>query len=510
MEREIADRIPSPLLERIAGYVSTIPDPFLACERVNEMLEGSGRGKSTPTFCVDYTNRCTPLRDALSDATNVFAYRDIVCEPDNLWSPNAWMPMFHDVLSDEEKAAVFRSLEREELPVDALLTVATPAPFGKSGETVFDPDIRKAFEIPRDRLPPDLLKALEISPSSELTNAEIAMKPAGSTWRYQLYKLHMYGPGGKFEDHVDTLHAADHVATVVLALPSTHVGGLLRVRHNGEAVEFDFSKKPRLNKYRRKFLRYGVFFTDCTHSVQEVTSGWRVVIQYDVYETRASDDVDREIDGTDSEDDKLEVERVYRYFPQDESRATKPLPSRLMKNRDQSELIRAISEYMAAIPSSKGVAFFLRHRYSLPSLNLNVLKGADRVIYDALSTRPDWSLAIQGVLVYTLQRGEEEENEDGYDPRSIDVRAVSLQDFLPLPEEYVSTEDYASSVSSADSEEAKNQGEADDVHLIVDDRNGATVVREDWEQLNGNDAGDHNLTYFVACMIVRSITGQKQ
>ncbi len=41
------------------------------------------------------------------------------------------------------------------------------------------------------------------------------MKPVSKNWDNQLQKIHTYGSGGKFEDHVDSIHANKQVATVV-------------------------------------------------------------------------------------------------------------------------------------------------------------------------------------------------------------------------------------------------------------------------------------------------------
>jgi hypothetical protein len=58
------------------------------------------------------------------------------------------MPLSQDALTQEEQQAAAETLAKKELPIDALL-VASPASFGKDGETIFDLEVRKAFEIPR-------------------------------------------------------------------------------------------------------------------------------------------------------------------------------------------------------------------------------------------------------------------------------------------------------------------------------------------------------------------------
>ncbi len=59
----------------------------------------------------------------------------------------------------------------------------------------------------------------------------------------------------------------------------------------------------------------------------------------------------------------------------------KSVDSRQIKDKEQTELMDAVSQYIWGIPPTDGVALFLRHRYSLPAWNdALVLKGADRAI----------------------------------------------------------------------------------------------------------------------------------
>jgi hypothetical protein len=509
-----------------------VQDPFLIYRLVDDIVTYPC-GNDDIQFVVDNSKRCARVQEALSDASNVFSYEGTIQEPRGLWEPNKWMPLFHGALSEEEQEKVSKSLEQKELPIDALLKVASPAPFGRDGKAIFDPEVRKAFEIPRSRLPSDLLKVLDLNSSwRNMYETEVAMKPASKKWIYQLYKIHLYGPGGKFEDHVDTLHQNNHVATVVLSLPSEHVGGILRVRHHGETMEFDSAKGPIQDKYGSgRSLRYGAFFTDCTHSVQEVVSGWRVVVQYDVYEEVDDAEIVNEDDKADNVENQGDDEEIdsanYNHDTIElvvdclEDCHTWVGTSKI-HNKEQTPLIQAVLQYMTTIPPTHGVAFFLRHQYSLPALNEVVLKGADRVIFDAFSKRGDLSISIQGVLVYVETRYLEQV--------SVYVAAVSLEDFLPT------VEDDEEEGNDENEDEKKGKDEDDDedndedndqrstdspdsisaatgkdeaseksrvVHLIVDEKNGATRIHDCGQ--TGNEPADGYTSYFVACMIIRPI-----
>ncbi len=477
------------MLGHITSYLPKAPDPFLTHDLVERMVSYPRRGNEDINFVVDDSKQCQRVKAALSDASNVFACEGTMEEPHGLWEPAKWMPLFNSALSKNEQEAVKKRLKQKQVPIDALLKVATPAPFGRDGVAVFDPEFRKAFEIPRSQLPSDLLQVLDLNARRGTMNvAETAMKPVSKKWNYHLYKIHMYGPGGKFEDHVDTLHKSNHVATVVLSLPSEHVGGTLRVRHHGEAIEFNSAKGSIKNAYGNGTrFRYGAFFTDCTHSVQEVTSGWRVVVQYDVYEEDGDDNQgdDEEIDGED--DNQVSVEHVASCLESNRS-----VGSSNIHNKEQTELVQAVLQYLTKIPPTDGVAFFLRHRYSLPALDEEVLKGADRTIYDTFSKREDLAITIQGVLVYIGTKDMEQD--------SVDVTAVSMKDFMP------SDSGTKKSVVTGGNKK-KRKIEKSTVHLIVDRNNGAMCVHETGE--TGNEPADGYTSYFVACVIIRPVENRK-
>jgi hypothetical protein len=202
--------------------------------------------------------------------------------------------------------------------------------------------------------------------------------------------------------------------------------------------------------------------------VQEVISGWRVVVQYDVYE-----EVDEKTGYTNVEQVDVCLD------------LGKSIDTSVIHDKDLTELMQAVSQYMAKIPPEDGVAFFLRHRYSLPALNEVVLKGADRTIYDAFSKRPDLSVSVQGLLAYI-----ETEEEKSV---SVEVKAVSMKDFS-------GADDQKEVANPAYDKERMVEGR---VHLIVDEKHGAVRVHQTGGYM-GNEASDDYTSYYVACMIIRS------
>jgi hypothetical protein len=463
---------------------------------------------------------------ALSDASIMFAYEGTMEEPDDLWEPTNWMPLFHNALSEEEQQAVTKSLKQHELPIDALLKVATSAPFDGDGEAVFDTKFCNAFEIPESQLPEALLEVLDFDSDSvwAMEQLKMAMKPSSKKWTSRLHSIKMYGPGVKFGDHVDALHQSNHVATVVLSLPAKHVGGILRIQHLGEAMEFNSAKRPKKDMYYgTTHFRYGAFLTHCSQAMKEVISGWRVVVQYDVYEDGGADhnqDEDYNIEDEESDrNEKYKARLLDSHFGENKFSVGM---SNILKN-NQTELVQAVSQYMAKMPpTQQGVAFLLRHRYFLSALDeVRVLKGVDRMIYDAFSKREDLSISIRGLLVYV-------KNWD-YNPVSYKVTSISMNDLLPklsasydvFDDELFDDDDNLPSTHRCMATEANTEkreiatSEKCTVRLIVDEKNGSMLVYSPDECLHGCDCwgewvsgedppSGHN-TYYVSCMIIRSL-----
>ena len=252
------------------------------------------------------------------------------------------------------------------VPVHALMNIATPAPFGKGSETVFDSNVRKAFEIPADRIPAELFPHDYPEEDKIRDEIESAMKPEGAKWTYKLYKMHLYGPGGKFHPHVDTLHDSNHVATLVVALAVEHEGGSLVIKHLNKSSTYNLSNS------NPKEATYCAFFTDCEHEVEEVVSGWRVVTQYNIYEEKT-----KSSKKTKSLDDLVSM-WSWQSGPAQ--------PSSMSYEGDFPQAEKALLEYLAAHDNGDRVAILCHHLYSLPALQAGMLKGADSFLFKMFSS----------------------------------------------------------------------------------------------------------------------------
>ncbi|EFX02814.1 hypothetical protein CMQ_2743 [Grosmannia clavigera kw1407] len=182
--------------------------------------------------------------------------------------------------------AVTAGLGAEQLA--ALLRDCQPATFGRAGEDVFDEDYRKASKLDVSAFSSSLCPyglgivdtvAEMLMPSDYMAGGSRGVKA-------ELYKLNVYsGPSGHFKAHVDTPRSEQQFGSLVLCLPTVHVGGALVVRHSGQTIRHDWDIGTGLNggDAGPPALQWAAFYSDCEHEVLEVTAGHRVTLTYNLY-----------------------------------------------------------------------------------------------------------------------------------------------------------------------------------------------------------------------------------
>ncbi|KAB5542402.1 hypothetical protein GE09DRAFT_1244641 [Coniochaeta sp. 2T2.1] len=155
-----------------------------------------------------------------------------------------------------------------------LLSAAAPASFGRGGEnfsSTFNP-----YELGI------------IDTIAQLLLPSIIDSRAYRSVRAELYKLNIYSsPSGKFLPHVDTPRSPNQFGSLVVCLPLVHEGGQLIVRHKGRDFTFDFSTAA--GDADPASIRWAAFYSDCEHEVNEVTSGHRVTLTYNLYAVRGNE-----------------------------------------------------------------------------------------------------------------------------------------------------------------------------------------------------------------------------
>ncbi|KAL8873488.1 MAG: hypothetical protein Q9174_001062 [Haloplaca sp. 1 TL-2023] len=176
--------------------------------------------------------------------------------------------------------------EQYDTQFDKLLKRCQVATFGLDGEDVLNEEYRKARKLdptvfctnfhPHDQ---GILDSIQqgLLPSTVRGGLELAVGPQGI--RAELYKLNIYsGPSGKFRPHVDTPRGPTQFGSLVVCLPTHHEGGILRVKHRDQTIDFDWATKS-----DQQVIQWAAFYGDCEHEVLEVTAGHRITFSYNLY-----------------------------------------------------------------------------------------------------------------------------------------------------------------------------------------------------------------------------------
>lgn len=146
----------------------------------------------------------------------------------------------------------------------------------------------------------------------------------------------LYGPGQFFEKHQDSEKLANMAATLVIVLPSPHIGGDLIIEHGQKQHTF---ASENVDANTAKCI---AFYADCQHQVAKIKQGYRVVLTYNL---------------------TLESKEVFQ--------TTKANP----------KLKEAMQDYfgVAHEHEPQKLIYCLDHSYSEHSLRWNMLKGTDRI-----------------------------------------------------------------------------------------------------------------------------------
>ncbi|PIB02520.1 hypothetical protein CB0940_00316 [Cercospora beticola] len=225
------------------------------------------------------------------------------------------------------------TLPVHEVEAKRLIACSHQAPFGKGSETIIDQNVRRTWELNHDqfRVCNPAFNDTVMSPVLVNVADELGV-PKGTTISAQLYKLLIYERGAMFRAHTDTEKVPGMFGTLVICLPSAHEGGDLVLTHRGSTKRFSTSREQPC---------YACWYSDVQHEVQEVTSGYRIVLTYNLVQT----------------------ENPVRNL------------SALGMERDYSELKRPLKSWSAS--ETGAVVHILEHKYTDVSLRLSAMKGAD-------------------------------------------------------------------------------------------------------------------------------------
>ncbi|HET8684734.1 MAG TPA: 2OG-Fe(II) oxygenase [Micromonosporaceae bacterium] len=154
-----------------------------------------------------------------------------------------------------------------------LCLIGRPAQFGKGEQTLLDAKVRDTWEIPKSRVKIDKRQwSATLRPVLDRLRAELGL-PEGCELGAELHSMLVYAPGQFFAPHQDSEKADAMIGTLVVTLPSASTGGVLVVEHAGRTATYRSSKES---------LSFVAFYADCRHHVRPVTSGYRVVLTYNL------------------------------------------------------------------------------------------------------------------------------------------------------------------------------------------------------------------------------------
>ncbi|KAK6337866.1 hypothetical protein TWF696_001344 [Orbilia brochopaga] len=260
----------------------------------------------------------------------------------------------------------------------ALIKLGDVSPFGKGEQTLIDPKVRRSRQLDPSSVQcenpafsewlncqvlPEMSKALGISSD---------MEP-----KLNLYKLLIYEKGDHFKAHRDSPKEDGMIGTLVVVLPSVFEGGVITLTHGDETKTFDFAPSGKYNTH------VAAWYSDVKHAVDEIKSGYRIALVYNLIVGRGSISVK----DTTVNPDILDVLRRFR-------ETTEP------------------------------VAFVLNNKYSL-SQRRQGFKGKDRYIVSNLTTAIN---IVGGIALCCGDLGFRITNEEDFDEDSEELEDIEEED----------------------------------------------------------------------------------
>ncbi|KAF9500668.1 hypothetical protein BDN71DRAFT_1381509 [Pleurotus eryngii] len=169
----------------------------------------------------------------------------------------------------------------EDAQVQLLAKLCEPATFGRNQEDLLDETYRKAGKMDVENFAMSIdLGQLQIP---EKIGSELLVH--GRPFRWELYKLNVYGPGSFFKAHKDTPRSEAMFGSLVLVLPISHKGGELLLRTKEEVWTYDSGAT--LAQQNEPSIGYVAFFGDIEHEVLPVESGHRITLTYNLFFAQA-------------------------------------------------------------------------------------------------------------------------------------------------------------------------------------------------------------------------------
>ncbi len=158
-----------------------------------------------------------------------------------------------------------------------LFDKSSKATFGLNNEHVLDEDYRKAKTLKTEEF------VTTFDTNKVMKEAIALFEPKDDRGEYlsiERYRLNMYSQGGMFKAHKDTPRDTEFIGTLVVCLPYAFTGGNLYLKNKNEQIKLEWDKNS------DKLHQWVMFYGDVTHWIDEVTSGIRFTITYNIYKRK--------------------------------------------------------------------------------------------------------------------------------------------------------------------------------------------------------------------------------
>ncbi|KAH9452480.1 hypothetical protein MJO28_008622 [Puccinia striiformis f. sp. tritici] len=152
-----------------------------------------------------------------------------------------------------------------------LINKSHQAPFGRRSDTLIDLSVRNTWEINGDQL--RFLDPAWTPYLNDISKRVGTFLGIEGPIILELYKMLIYEKGAMFKAHTDTQRTPGMFGTLIICLPAAHTGGEVVVRHSGEQKTLKTSDASQ---------SFACWYSDVTHEVLPVTSGYRCVLTYNL------------------------------------------------------------------------------------------------------------------------------------------------------------------------------------------------------------------------------------
>ncbi|KPM41799.1 hypothetical protein AK830_g4682 [Neonectria ditissima] len=253
----------------------------------------------------------------------------------------------------------------------AIKKACRPAPFGMGDQTLVDDSVRKTWELDCSQFRPANPRWQAFLDGNVLAAASQRLG-LGAAVTAKPHKLLLYEPGSFFKPHKDSQKEPGMVGTLVVCLPSEHEGGDVQLSFKGEKRSYATGPASRFD------LTALAWFGDVLHEVKKLTSGYRLVLTYNIV------------------------------LPSN----TSPLSASFFDAQTE-KLQRILTDWQKTDRKAYRMYYLLDHQYSESSLSLGKLVGRDVAVCQLLNHVA--SASSFSVFLAHMTHHKERQEEEPYD-----------------------------------------------------------------------------------------------